>query len=130
MTVLPLKGYKALKALNAFHVLMLGLKMTPAFREKSYEEFFSSFEGRTEDEKETLVRQAVVLVPLEQSEVESLVSFVQDKNGVPYGAANLNNLSVSEIHEVIVSVCLEIGKIKVNLVTSEEKKSLKSSQST
>lgn len=120
--VLPLTGYKSLRALNAFHALLLGLKMLPAYITQSYESFYASFKDRSEEDKEKLIREAVVFVQLQQDEVEALVTFVKDKNGVAYSAVNLKNLSVDELHEVIVSVCMEIGKIRIDLVSEQEKK--------
>lgn len=127
MKILPLKGYKSLRALNTFHVLLLGLKMLPAYLGETYDVFFESFSGKTEDEKEDLLKQAALFVRLEQDEVESLVSFACDKNGIPYGPANIANLSPEEIHEIIVAVCMEIGRIRVDLVSDTEKKKYPSS---
>lgn len=120
--VLPLQGYKSLKALNAFHALLMGLKMLPAFSGVSYPDFYESFKEKTEAEKEGLIRQAAVFVQLAEDEFQALITFCTDKNGVPYGKVNERNLTVDEIHEVIVAVCCEIGKIKIDLVTEEEKK--------
>jgi hypothetical protein len=122
MKILPLKGYRALKALNAFNALLLGLKMLPIHLEKSYVEFFEGFRTKTDAEKETMIRQAVAFVPLNDDEIEALISFTTDRNGVPFGKSNVNNLSVEELHSAIVAVCMEIGKIKIDLVTEEEKK--------
>lgn len=126
--VLPLKGYKSLRALNAFHALLLGLKMLPMYIAEDYETFYSAFKDKTEDEKEKFLRQAVVFVQLEQDEVEALITFVTDQNGVPYSAVNLKNLSLDELHEVIISVCMEIGRIKIDLVSEDEKKNSGNSQ--
>lgn len=128
--VSELKGYKSLRALNAFSALLLGLKMLPAYIEIPYEEFYESFSEKTEGEKESLLRQAVAFVRLEQDEVEALLSFCTDKNGVSYSAINMKNLSPADIHEMIVAVCMEIGRIKVDLVSEEEKKKLRNSRST
>ncbi len=121
-TVLPLKGYKSLRALNGFHALLLGLKMMPAFMGDSYESFHASFKEKSDADKETLLREAAVFVELQEDEVEALISFCADKNGVPYGATNLKNLKPDELHEIIVAVCMEIGRIKIDIVTEEEKK--------
>lgn len=129
MKLLPLKGYKSLKALNAFHTLLLGLKMLPAHVMTDYESFFGAFKEKTDAEKETLIREAVLFVPLENEEVESLLSFVCDKNGVPYGPHSIKNLTPDMIHEAIVAVCIEIGKIKITLLSEEEKKKSLSGES-
>ncbi len=121
-TILPLIGYKSLRALNAFHALLLGLKMLPAYQMVGYETFYASFTDRTDEDKEKLLREAVVFVQLQQDEVEAVISFASDKNGVPYTAVNLKNLGAGELHEIIVAVCMEIGRIKVDLVSETEKK--------
>lgn len=120
--VLPLTGYKSLRALNAFHALLLGLKMLPAYIGEDYESFYASFGEKTEGEKEKLVREAVVFVQLAEDEVEALISFAKDKNGVPFSKVNLKNLTAGDLHEIIVAVCMEIGRIKIELVTEQEKK--------
>lgn len=122
VNTLPLVGYKALKALNAFSALLLGLKMLPAYAEIPYEEFYESFGDKSESDKETLLREAVAFVELEQSEVEALVSFATDPNGCEYSAVNLRSLELKDLHEIIVAVCMKIGEIKVDLVSEAEKK--------
>jgi len=122
MKVLELKGYKSLKALNAFHALLLGLKMLPMYISISYENFYEVFKEKTRDEKETFLREAAVFVQLEQDEVEALISFCCDANGVPYSATNIKNLTPDQIHEIIVAVCMAIGDININLVSEGEKK--------
>jgi hypothetical protein len=128
MKILELKGYKSLKALNAFHTLLLGLKMLPAYIQTPYDEFFENFKEMTEEDKQKKIREAALFVPLEQNEVESLISFATDINGVPYSSVNLKNLGAKEIHEIVVAVCMEIGKIEVSLLSEEEKKNFQTSQ--
>ncbi len=121
-TILPLVGYKSLRALNAFHALLLGLKMLPSYQAEGYETFYASFSTKTDSEKEKLLREATVFVQLQQDEVEALISFATDKNGIPFSPVNIKNLSLQELYDVVVSVCMEIGRIKIELVTEEEKK--------
>lgn len=120
--VSPLKGYKALRAFNAFNTLLLGLKMLPMYLHDDYATFFEGFKEKTDGEKETFLREAVAFVELTEEEVNALVGFCSDKNGVPYGDTNKGNLTIDELHEVIVMVCMEIGKIKIDLVSEDEKK--------
>jgi len=122
MKVLPLKGYKSLKALNAFSALLLGYKMLPAYMGISYEEFYESFSEKSDEEKEAVLREAVAFVQLQSDEVESIITFCTDKNGIPYDSTNVKNIELKTLHEIIVSVCMEIGRIKINLVSDEEKK--------
>lgn len=130
MKILPLKGYKSLRALNGFHALLLGLKMLPAYILEDYETFYASFKDKTEDAKEKLIREAAVFVQLQQDEVEAIVSFATDGNGIPYTAVNVKNLDAGQLHEIIVAVCMEIGRIRIELVSESEKKNSLDSQST
>jgi hypothetical protein len=125
MKVLELRGYKSLRALNVFHTLMLGLKMLPAYVGEAYEDFFARVSDMPPADQEKLIREAALFVELQKEEVEALVGFCADPNGVPYAASNLKNLGPKEIHEIIVAVCLEIAKIKIDLVSDAEKKNLK-----
>lgn len=122
MKVLELKGYKSLKALNVFHSLMLGLKMLPEYARETYEAFFERVDQMPPEDKEKLIREAALFVALERDEIDALICFVADANGVPYTAENVKSLGPDELHEIVVSVCLEISKIKVNFVTKTEKK--------
>lgn len=122
MKVRELKGYKSLKALNAFHALMLGLKMLPEYQAVSYEDFFELVERLPPDGQEAMIRRAAQFVELKQDEVEAIVCFVEDNNGVPYDATNLKNLNPLELVEIIVAVCKAIAAIRIGLVTEDEKK--------
>lgn len=125
--VLPLVGFKSLRALNAFHALMLGLKMLPSYMSETYEAFFARIEDMSDDDKIKMIREAALFVELQKEEMEALLTFCTDKNGVPFQAANLKNLAPDEMIEVIVAVCFEISKIKIDFVSKEEKKNLKTS---
>jgi hypothetical protein len=122
MKVRELKGYNSYRALQAFHSLMLGLKMLPAYIGESYEEFYQKVELMPEADQEKLIREAALFVKLDREEMESLLLFCEDPNGVAYDAKSINNLSAEQFMDVIVSVCLEISKIKVKFVTESEKK--------
>jgi hypothetical protein len=122
MKVLELKGYKSLRAFNAFHTLMLGLKMLPMYIGESYERFYENMKELPESEQESMIRQAALFVELTKDEVEALASFCTDANGIPFQASNINNLSPDQIVDVIVSVCKEIAKFKIDLLTDKEKK--------
>lgn len=122
LRVLELKGYKSLRALNAYHALMLGLKMLPQYMGETYEEFYARVEKMSKADQQKMIREAALFVNLEKEEVEALVCFCTDKNGIPYQAANLDNLKPDELHEVIVAVCTAISEIKIDFVSSNEKK--------
>ena len=120
--VVELRGYKSLRAFNAFHALMLGLKMLPSYQSEAYENFFARVADMPEADQEKLVREAAMFVELGRDEVEAMMAFCVDPNGVPYSAENLKNLNPAEIVEIIVAVSMAIAKIKIDLVSDDEKK--------
>ncbi len=125
MKVLELKGYKSLRALNAFHALMLGLKMLPSYMAESYEDFFERIERMDETDQEKMIREAALFVELQKDEVEALVCFCQDANGVPYTAENVKNLGPDQLIDCIVAVCMAISRINISIISESEKKNLK-----
>lgn len=50
---------------------------------------------------------------LEDKEIEALLKFARDENGVPICKENIENLTPFEIHELILEVSWEILKAKV-----------------
>jgi hypothetical protein len=122
MRVLELKGYKSLRAFNAFHALMLGLKMLPTYMGEQYETFFDRIQKMSDNDKKKMIKEAALFVELQKEEVEALVCFVADKNGVPFSSENLKNLTPADLVEIIVAVCFEISKIKIDFVSEDEKK--------
>lgn len=122
MKVLELKGYKSLRALNVFHTLMLGLKMLPAYMGEAYEDFYDRISKMDAASQEKLIREAALFVEIQKEELEALITFCADANGVPYSSENMKNLGPKDLHEMIVAVCREIAKIKIDLVTDSEKK--------
>lgn len=110
--------------MNAFSALLLGLKMLPAYGNVPYDQFFESFKAMPEAEKEKMIREASLFVELSQEEIEAIISFATDKNGIPYGPVNLKNLGPQELHEIITAVCMEIGRIEIGILSDAEKKKL------
>lgn len=134
MKVLPLKGPASLKVLKAFSTLVMGMMMLPGVQQintvQDVTDFFASFNNKTDSEKENLLRYAASFMSPEDDELAAIVSFVADPNGVPYGTANIKNLGPEQLFEMIVAVCMEVGRIKIDLVTEDEKKNCLTSQST
>lgn len=122
MKVLPLKGYNSLRAFNARSNLLLGIKMLPEYMGESYESFYQRIDALEPEKQQELFFQAAKHVELDKSEVEAFLSFCEDPNGVPYNPANLKSLGPDKIIEAIVSVCMEISKIKIDIISDDEKK--------
>lgn len=122
MKVLELKGYKSLRALNAFNALMLGLKMLPAYMAEEYETFLNRVNLMPPEDQRKMIREAALFVELQKEEVEAIICFCADKNGVPYTSENLKSLGPDQLIEIIVAVCFEIAQIKIDFVSESEKK--------
>lgn len=129
MDILPVQGYKSLRALNAFNMLLMGLKMLPGYMHMTYPVFFETFKEKTDEEKLQLVKQAVLFVELGKDEVEALLSFTKDSNGIAMSAINIGSLKPDEIVERLVAVCMHMGSFKIDLLTEAEKKKFQNGQS-
>lgn len=127
MIVKELKGFKSLRAFNAFHTLMLGLKMLPAYAGETYEEFFSRVDAMAPADQEKIVREAALFVELQKEEVEAIMCFVEDSNGVAYGSHNLSNMAPGEIIDAIVAVCMRLISMRIDIVSDAEKKNFRNS---
>lgn len=128
MKVLELRGYKSLRALNVFHTLMLGLKMLPAYMGEAYEDFYGRIQAMDPADQEKMIREAAMFVEIQKDELEAVVGFCADRNGVPYSAVNMKDLGPAELVEMVVAVCVEISKIKIDLVSDSEKKNSENTQ--
>lgn len=117
-----LRGHSSYYAQMAFIKLMVGLFYAVPHRHESIESFLLAIDAMNEKEQERAVREAVMLVELEENEVMNLIKFCSDKNGVPYTKENLKNLTPTEIREIIFTVCLEVAKIRIDFATDTEKK--------
>lgn len=120
--VSELKGFNSLRAYNAFHTLMMGLKMLPAYIHEEYEAFFARIEVMSPEDQEKMILQAVRFVPLEKIDTDAMASFCSDPNGVPYTTASLAKIPMSDLIAIVVAVAVEISKIQINFVSEAEKK--------
>lgn len=102
----------------------------PAYMGESYESFFGRVQEMPHHDQIKIIREAALFVELQKEEVEAIVTFCEDKNGVAYCKENLADMKPDQILEMIVAVCGEIAKIKIDLVTDNEKKNSLISAST
>lgn len=122
MKTLSLEGMGSFWAFQAYHKILLGVKMLPSYISESYEDFYKRIEDMPAQDQEKIIREGALFVELSKNELESLTKFCVDSNGIPYTAENMRKMTPDQIFEIIVSVCLEIAKIRVNFVTESEKK--------
>lgn len=120
---LPLVGIRALRCLNAFQALLIGIKMLPAYQHLTVEELVGLVDEMPREDQLKVILSGAKIVALDPEEVKALVCFCTDKNGIPYTEANIKTLGPSDLVEVIVTVCMEvIQNMHIDLVTEEEKK--------
>lgn len=120
--VLPLVEYPSYVALVSFQHLMLGLKMIPEYASESFEGFMARIQALPHDDQIMMVRKAAMFVKMDREDIESILYFCTDKNGVRYSKENMKNLGPDEIIDMIVAVCAEIIKMKTNFLSEKEKK--------
>jgi hypothetical protein len=122
MKVLPIRGLDSYWALQSYIKLLIGLKMLPMYMGKSLEEFLSMIEEMPVHDRKKIVREAVLVVTLERDEINSLMKFAADANGVPFTQENTAKLSPKEFIEILDAVVQEIAAMEINFLTSSEKK--------
>lgn len=130
MTVLKIKGLASLKAWNVWQQLLLGVSCMPEHCTEKREEFFKRVSEMSSEEQEKIIFKAINFVPVDSEDLKGLLTFVADKNGVPYSSENIRNLELQEIVEMIFLVCKELAKIgPTDLVSEDEKKKSEITQS-
>jgi hypothetical protein len=120
--VLPLKGPDTYWALQSYIKLLFGLKMLPMYMGKTLEEFFDHVEEMPLDDRQKIVRQAVLMVTLDRDELSSLLKFAADKNGVPFTKENTANLDPKEFMDIVHAVTQAIAALEPNFLSASEKK--------
>jgi hypothetical protein len=121
-------GIKSVRALNAFNALVLGVKMLPAYMGEPYEDFLARVHDMPPEDQKKIIKEGALFVQLEKEEIESLVCFTADKNGVPHSAENIKNLGPDQLIEIIVEVCAAIARFKIDFVSDREKKNSRTSR--
>lgn len=125
---MPIKGAKFLPALNAYCMLLMGIKMTPANYGIQFEDFYHNINKMPVDDQEKIFRQAIFLVKMDEDEVKAMLTFCADANGIPYSNENIKNLEPAALIDSVVAVCQAIAAFRIELVTEAEKKNLKIGQ--
>lgn len=128
INVLEIKGYESYQAVLSYNKLLLGLKMLPLYYYEEYDSFYARVREKSAEDQKKLLKEAALFVNLTKEEVQALLCFCADANGVPYQPANMKSLTADQIIEMIVAVSFEISKIKIDFVTEEEKKKSVTSQ--
>lgn len=122
MICTELRGHPSYYAQMAFIKLMVGLYYAVPHRHPNVESFLLAIDQMNEAEQDRCIREALMLVELEENEIMNLIKFCSDKNGVPYTKENLKSLNPTEIRQILFVVCKEVSKIRIDFPTEAEKK--------
>lgn len=128
--VTDLIGLKGWNAYSVFQRLMIGVKMLPFYDQMSYEEFYNYLDELPPQEQLKYIKQALLLVKMEGSEVLTLIECCSDPNGIAYGEAHLKSMPLDKMFDLMVEACVELSKIKINFISEDEKKKLRRFPST
>lgn len=80
----------------------------------SFDVFFRWFDSLDKDRKRSLFKlSAIHGITLDQEELFALLKYTKDANGVPVSKANIGNLTVTQIANNIVDVCMELSEENV-----------------
>lgn len=120
--VLELKNSGSMAALNLYTTLLIGLKHLPEHYLEDWEDYFARIEAMDKVSLENFIRRGAMIVQLESKDIEGALRFVADPNGVPYSPANIKNLGLKDIFEMVVAIALEVASLEINFVTEAEKK--------
>ncbi len=122
MRVKELRGLKSVWALNAYSTLVYGLATEQACLGQDYETTAAKFEALPLAEKEKQLRHALQIVNLQKEDMQNLLAFVVDGNGIPYDQKNLDKLEPSEIIEAMLAVCVKLADMRPFICPEEVKK--------
>lgn len=120
--VIDLQGYESIRALNVYGALLIGGKNIPGYLDMPFDQYFETIRTMPAAQQENFFRICVAVVPLEREEVEAITCFCMDPNGVPFTRMQLKSMPLGEVFDIIISVCLEIAKFKIDFVSESEKK--------
>ncbi len=110
-----IKGIKGLYAFKALQTLLLSYFLLPEFKEpnEKYDDFLKRFSEMDDSQRKEVLQKSLYFAGIEPAEIEALICFATDNNGVPYCRNNINNLSIEQLFSIIIDVCLEVARIKV-----------------
>lgn len=130
MRVLTIKGTASFQALTVMQALIYGYWLVPGLSgDKTWKEFREGYYDYSDDEKEHILRNAVGFVKVSPEEIETMLSFIPDKNGIPLCAASIKNLDLGQAFEMMIAVLMEMSKIRISFISESEKKNYQRSQS-
>lgn len=120
--VKELRGLESVWALNAYHTLVRGLALEQACLGQEVDTTLAKFEALDDAGKERELRRAFALVNLGADDMQNLLLFALDANGIPYAKRKLSALGPVELVEAMLAVCMEIAKITPKVCPNDVKK--------
>lgn len=109
------RGINGARAYHAALTLLRSLWHIPfATPHTDFYKMSDWFDELPEDEKRKYLRLAVHDgAMMEEHEIEALLLFAKDQNGVPIVKESIKNLNPFEIHEALLDVACEIFKVRL-----------------
>ncbi len=112
------KDFRGINGARAYHAaltLIRSLWHIPfATPHNDFAKMSNWFDELSDEEKRKYLQLAVNDgAMLEEREIEWLLLFAKDKNGIPIGKETIKNLNPFEIHEAILDVACEIFKVRL-----------------
>ena len=88
----------------------------------SFGEALVIFKSLPDDEKKLLLMECLTFIDLSDDEKTRLLALHTDKNGIPYGAANIGNLDTDSIINILLDSLVDCSKVQCDfaLMTSED----------
>lgn len=109
-----LRGLRSPAGFQVLYTLLIGFYSVPAFgASNSFDEFVKEFEKMPREKRRSILAKSVCITQLTESEYMNVLCFAKDANGVPYSKENVENLTYSEIMEIVIDVCLAYSDCKV-----------------
>lgn len=119
-----LRGLQSVWALNAYSTLVYGLATEQACLGQDYETSTAKFEALPLADKEKQLRHALQIVNLSKDDMQNLLAFALDVNGIPYSQKNVDKLPPMELVEAMLAVCLELAQLRPQICPEDAKKNL------
>ena len=88
---------------------------------KTPEYCIEQFKQRTREQKTAMIVEALTFADLDDDEAMRLLVLHNDANGMPYGTANINNLEVGTIFNMMIETMLNCSEITCDFSLMSDK---------
>lgn len=109
------KGIAGARAYHSAQIFVRSLYYLPMIcTERDYYKAVDWFDLLPDEEKRKVLKIAIDDgAMLKEEEIQAILVFAKDQNGISFGKETIQNLTPFEIKDALLEVCLEIFKKKV-----------------